>query len=120
MAWAAEGGSIQHQGGKAVGGMCLLGQEIVGLGERGTRLLRKQAEAERQRGREPGGGGGRKGAPGAGMPAMFPLQAGVPDPLPDLLPAHAKAAARLWELRSPCTDTRGAEWQAKRCRQLRF
>lgn len=51
---------------------------------------------------------------------MFPLQAGVPDPLPDLLPAHAKAAARLWELRSPCTDTRGAEWQAKRCRQLRF
>lgn len=101
MAWAAEGGSIQHQGGKAVGGMCLLGQEIVGLGERGTRLLRKQAEAERQRGREPGGGGqeggsggrnagyvpapGRCAGPAAG-PAACPCQScssavGAPFPL---------------------------------------
>lgn len=35
------------------------GQEIVGLGERRTRLLRKQAEAERQRGCSAGGGAGR-------------------------------------------------------------
>ena len=77
-------------------GMCSPGQEIVGLGERGTRLLRKQAEAERQRGRS-ARRGGRKRTPGAGMPAMFPLRAGVPDPLPDPLPARAKAAARPWE-----------------------
>lgn len=39
---------------------------------------------------------------------MFPLQAGVPDSLPDLLPAHAKAAARLWELQVAAQEVQAA------------
>lgn len=50
-------------------GMRLPGQEIVGLGECRSRLLRKQAEAERQRGRK-AGRGGRKQTQGAGTLAM--------------------------------------------------
>lgn len=94
-------------------GMCSPGQEIVGLGERRTRLLRKQAETKMQRGRR-ARQGGRKGALGAGMLAMSPLQAGVPDPLL----AHAKAAARLWEPRALRTGWLGAQWQPERCSQL--
>lgn len=98
-------------------GMCSPGQEIVGLGECRTRLLRKQAETEMQRGRR-ARRGGRKGAPGAGMLAMSPLRAGVPDPVLAPLLAHAKAAARLWEPCALCTGRLGAEWQPERCRQL--
>lgn len=98
-------------------GMCSPGQEIVGLGERRTRLLRKQAETEMQRGRR-ARRGGRKGAPGAGMLAMSPLRAGVPDPLLAPLLDHAKAAAWLWEPCALCTGQLGAEWQPERCRQL--
>lgn len=102
------------------------GQEIVGLGERGSRLLRKQAEAERQRGRS-AGGGGRKGAPGAGMPAMLPLRAGVRDPplhpllhplldlLPDPLPAvpklqfgHGTLISSAWAGVEQSSSPRGA------------
>lgn len=60
------------------------GQEIVGLGECRSRLLRKQAEAERQRGRKGGQGGqeadsggrnagdGQVCQPGAGQGGSFP------------------------------------------------
>lgn len=96
-----EGGGRDLRWGR---GMCLLGQEIVGLGERGTRLLRKQAEAERQRGRaQEGGSGGRNAgyvpAPGrcagpAAGPAAWPCQScssalGAPFPL------HRQAWSRV-------------------------
>lgn len=65
-------------------GMRSPGQEIVGLGECRSRLLRKQAEAERQRGRKGGQGGqeadsggrnagnGQVCQPGAGQGGSFP------------------------------------------------
>lgn len=62
--WRAAASSSKWGGGRrdllwGNRGMRWPGQEIVGLKERGTRLLRKQAEAERQRGRSAGGGAGR-------------------------------------------------------------
>lgn len=94
-------------------GMCSPGQEIVGLGERGTRLLRKQAEAERQRGRsarrggQEGGSGGRNAgyvpAPGrCAGPAAGPRQSCI----------------RPWEPRLLRTGRRGEEKRPERCRRL--